>query len=134
MNRVLLVGRVGDDPEIRFSPGGTVFARIPVATERPRKKEDKWTTETDWHTVIQIARALSSVTAQKGDLVAVEGALRTRSWEKDGERKWTTEVVANRVRVLAKSRKNAPPEKETSETADETIPPEEIDAAEIPFC
>ncbi|EQD24250.1 MAG: Single-stranded DNA-binding protein [Leptospirillum sp. Group IV 'UBA BS'] len=114
MNKVLLVGRIGQDPEIRFSQKGTVFARITLATERNKKIDGKWVTEADWHTVIQIAKGLSAVTAQKGDLVAVEGELRTRSWEKDSEKRWITEIVTTRVRVLTKNRKDksadAPPQ------------------------
>ena len=133
MNKVLLIGRIGHDPEIRFSPAGTVFARMTVATERNKKVDGKWMTEADWHTVIQIARALSAVTAKKGDLVAVEGELRTRSWDQDGEKRWITEIVAPRVRVLAKNRKGKADETSSQDFIPETIPVEELGSEEIPF-
>lgn len=133
MNKVLLVGRVGQDPEIRFSPSGTVFARVSLATERSRKADGVWVSETDWHTVIQIAKALSSVTAKKGDLVAVEGALRSRSWEKDGEKNWITEVISSRVRVLTKNRKDKQTEQSDPDPETETFATEEFDTTEIPF-
>ncbi len=133
MNKVLLVGRIGHDPEIRFSATGTVFARMTVATERNRKVDGTWVTEADWHTVIQIARALSAVTAKKGDLVAVEGELRTRSWEKDGEKRWITEIITPRVRVLAKNRKSLGEEASVQEPGTEPIDAFELGSEEIPF-
>lgn len=133
MNKVLLVGRIGQDPDIRFSQAGTVFARMTLATERNRKVDGKWVAETDWHTVIQIARALSSVTAKKGDLVAIEGELRTRSWEKDGEKRWITEIITPRVRVLAKNLKDKPEETAAQEPGSEPIEALELGSEEIPF-
>lgn len=130
MNKILLVGRVGQDPEIRFSQTGTVFARMTLATERNRKVDGKWVAETDWHTLIQIARALPAVTAKKGDLVAVEGELRTRVWDKDGEKRWITEVVTPRVRVLAKNRKE---QAAAPNPVSEPITVEELGSEEIPF-
>ena len=130
MNKVLLVGRVGQDPEIRFSQAGTVFARMTLATERNRKVDGKWVADTDWHTLIQIARALPAVTAKKGDLVAVEGELRTRVWDKDGEKRWITEVVTPRVRVLAKNRKE---QAAAPNPVSEPIAVEELGSEEIPF-
>ena len=130
MNKILLVGRVGQDPEIRFSQTGTVFARMTLATERNRKVDGKWVAEMDWHTLIQIARALPAVTAKKGDLVAVEGELRTRVWDKDGEKRWITEVVTPRVRVLAKNRKE---QAAAPNPVSEPIAVEELGSEEIPF-
>ncbi len=130
MNKVLLVGRVGQDPEIRFSQAGTVFARMTLATERNRKVDGKWVADTDWHTLIQIARALPAVTAKKGDLVAVEGELRTRVWDKDGEKRWITEIVTPRVRVLAKNRKE---QAAAPNPVSEPIAVEELGSEEIPF-
>lgn len=133
MNKVLLVGRVGQDPEIRFSQAGTVFARVSLATERSRKVDGVWVSETDWHTVIQIAKALSAVTAKKGDLVAIEGALRSRSWEKDGEKHLITEIISSRVRVLTKNRKDRLAEQSGPDPETETLATEEFDTTEIPF-
>ena len=130
MNKILLVGRVGQDPEIRFSQTGTVFARMTLATERNRKVDGKWVADTDWHTLIQIARALPAVTAKKGDLVAVEGELRTRVWDKDGEKRWITEIVTPRVRVLAKNRKE---QAAAPNPVSEPIAVEELGSEEIPF-
>ena len=130
MNKVLLVGRIGQDPEIRFSQAGTVFARMTLATERNRKVDGKWVADTDWHTLIQIARALPAVTAKKGDLVAVEGELRTRVWDKDGEKRWITEIVTPRVRVLAKNRKE---QAAAPNPVSEPISVEELGSEEIPF-
>nr|EES53890.1 MAG: Single-strand DNA binding protein [Leptospirillum ferrodiazotrophum] len=132
MNKVLLVGRIGQDPEIRFSQNGTVFARMTLATERSRKIDGKWVTEADWHTVNQIARSLSSVTAKKGDLVAVEGELRTRSWDKDGEKRWSTEVATVRVRVLTKNRKDKSAET-VGKDPETPLENDDLVAEEIPF-
>jgi len=73
------------------------------------------------------------VTAKKGDLVAVEGALRSRSWEADGAKHWITEVISSRVRVLAKKRKDKSEEAVTQDSGGDPIADEELIAEEIPF-
>ncbi len=103
VNKVILVGRVGKDPEIRNANGANV-ANLTMATSESYKDKttgDKKET-TEWHNII-LWRALADITAKyvhKGDLIYIEGKLRTRSWEKDGVKRYTTEVVADNMTML----------------------------------
>ncbi len=103
LNKVMLIGRLGADPEIRYTPDGTAVANFRLATDRPVKRGEQWETETDWHRVVAWRR-LAEICAEymsKGTLVYVEGMLRTRSWEdQDGNKRWVTEVHARDIQML----------------------------------
>jgi single-strand DNA-binding protein len=106
INKVILIGNLGRDPEIRHLESGTVVGKFSVATnESYRDKNEEWQTVTEWHEVV-VWRALASRAEQslkKGMLVFVEGKLRTRKWQdQEGKDRYTTEVVANTFRVLEK--------------------------------
>lgn len=103
VNKVILVGRVGKDPEIR-NAGESKVANFSIATSETWK--DKQTGEkkeqTEWHSIV-IWRKLAEVVEQyvkKGDMVYIEGKLKTRSWEKDGITRYTTEVVGDNMTML----------------------------------
>lgn len=105
VNKVILVGRLGKDPEVRNFDNGAVVANFTVATSESYKDrttgEKKETTE--WHNVV-LWRGLAEVAQKylhKGDLVYIEGKLRTRSWEKDGVTRYTTEVLADNMTMLS---------------------------------
>ena len=104
VNKVILVGRLGKDPEVRNLENGTSVARFTMATSETYK--DKTTGErkelTEWHSVV-LWRGLADIAAKylhKGDQVYVEGKLRTRSWEKDNVTRYTTEIVADELTML----------------------------------
>jgi single-strand DNA-binding protein len=104
VNKVILVGRLGKDPEVRNLDNGSVVANFTMATSESYK--DRTTGEkkevTEWHNIV-VWRALAEITQKylhKGDLVYIEGKLRTRSWEKDGITRYTTEVVADNMTML----------------------------------
>ena len=103
LNKVLLIGRLGADPEIRYTSDGTAVANFNMATNRPIKRGDEWEEETDWHRIVAWRR-LAEVCGEylrKGSNCFVEGQLRTRSWEdRDGNKRWTTEVVARDMMML----------------------------------
>ncbi len=104
VNKVILVGNVGKEPEIRHLESGSALARFSLATNESYKdKSGEWQQVTEWHNIIvwrQLAeRAERSV--KKGSTLYLEGKLTTRKWQdKDGNDKYTTEVVANTFRVL----------------------------------
>lgn len=106
VNKVILVGNVGKEPEIRHLESGSALARFSLATNESYKdKSGEWQQVTEWHNIIvwrQLAeRAEKSV--KKGSTLYLEGKLSTRKWQdKDGNDKYTTEVVANTFRVLDK--------------------------------
>ncbi len=98
LNKVMLIGRLGTDPEIRYTQDGTSVCTFNIATNRRVKRNEQWEEETDWHRVVawrQTADLLSKF-LHKGSLVYVEGSLRTRSWtDQAGNKRFMTEVVAN---------------------------------------
>ena len=104
INKVILVGNVGNDPEVRHMPNGNAVANITLATSETWK--DKNTGEqqeqTEWHRVVFFNR-LGEIVEQyvkKGSKIYVEGRLQTRSWEQDGVKRYTTEIVANEMQML----------------------------------
>ncbi|MCY3572285.1 MAG: single-stranded DNA-binding protein [Chloroflexi bacterium] len=100
INRVELLGRVGSDPELRQTQGGTAVVQLRLATDRRRENGND---ETDWHTVVCWAKQAEAVAGyvRKGERVYVSGRLQQQSWETDaGERRSRTEVHASEVIFL----------------------------------
>jgi single-strand DNA-binding protein len=106
INKVVLIGRLGKDPEVRSLENGATVARITVATSDAYKdKEGNWQEQTEWHDVVGWRDLANRMEKQlkKGSLVYIEGKLTHRKWEdKDGNTRYTTEVLANAVRSLEK--------------------------------
>jgi single-strand DNA-binding protein len=105
INKVILVGHLGKDPEIRYLEGGVSVASFPLATSESFNKDGRKMEQTEWHNIV-MWRGLADVAAkylQKGKLVYIEGKLRTRSFEdKTGLKKYTTEVVAENFTILGR--------------------------------
>jgi single-strand DNA-binding protein len=104
VNKVIIVGNLGRDPEVRYTQDGTAVANFTVATSE--SWTDKNTGEkrenTEWHRIV-VWRRLAEICGEylsKGRQVYVEGKLQTRSWEQDGVTRYTTEIVANTVQFL----------------------------------
>jgi len=104
VNKAIIVGRLGKDPEVRHLDSGVAVASFSVATSETYK--DRNTGErkesTEWHNIV-LWRGLADVAEKylkKGDQVYVEGKLRTRSWEKDGITRYTTEIVGDNMNML----------------------------------
>jgi single-strand DNA-binding protein len=105
VNKVILVGNLGADPEMRTTQGGLVIANLRLATTERRKSADgQWSDHTEWHRVTVFGRTAENVQrfCKKGKQIYVEGKLRTSEYtDKDGNRRWSTEVVADDVRFLS---------------------------------
>lgn len=105
INKVILVGHLGKDPEVRHLEGGVTVASFPLATSETFTKEGRKVEQTEWHNIV-LWRGLAETAAkylQKGKLVYIEGKLRTRSFEdKEGHKKYTTEVVAENFTMLGR--------------------------------
>lgn len=105
INKVILVGHLGKNPDIRSLEGGVSVASFPLATSETFSKDGRKIEQTEWHNIV-MWRGLADVAAkflQKGKLVYIEGKLRTRSFEdKDGNKKYTTEVVAENFTMLGR--------------------------------
>ena len=128
INKVLLIGNVGKDPEIKTLEGGNKYANITLATsftytDRNGQKRE----ETEWHTVVTYGK-LSDVVekfVRKGSLLFIDGRLHTRSWDDNGKTRYRTEVIANGIQML--NRVDAP----VQQSQPQTQQPEEFD--DIPF-
>ena len=135
INKVILVGNLGADPEVRYMPNGDAVANFSVATSESWK--DKQTGEqkerTEWHR-ISMFRRLAEIAGEylrKGSQVYIEGKLRTRKWQdKDGRDCYTTEVIADEMQMLGGKSQGEPrkPEPKKQET-----PPPADEFADVPY-
>ena len=105
INKVILIGRLGSDPEVRYTPSGVAVANFSVATSEEWKDKDSGEKKerTEWHRIVAWRR-LGEICGEylsKGKQVYVEGRIQTSSWEdKDGNKKYTTEIIANDIQFL----------------------------------
>jgi single-strand DNA-binding protein len=106
VNKVILVGNLGKDPEVKFTPSGVPVAKFSLATnERYKDKGGEWQERTEWHNIVAWQRLAEIVGeyVKKGSKVYIEGRLQTSSWEdkQSGEKKYKTEIVANDLVLLS---------------------------------
>ena len=104
VNKVILVGNLGGDPEIRYTPSGAAVANFTIATSENWKDKDGQKQEkTEWHKIVVFAK-LAEICGEylhKGKQVYIEGRIQTRQWEdRDGNKRYTTEIVANQMQML----------------------------------
>src|SRR6266851_5773543 len=140
INKAILVGNVGKDPEIKYTPNGIPLAKFSLATnERFKDKSGEWQDRTEWHNVLAWQRLAEIVGefVQKGSKLYIEGKLQSSTWEdrNSGEKKHRTEIVARDIVLLGSP--------ERGSGADRHIPKEEresvhvgagdIDDSDIPF-
>ena len=105
VNKVIIVGNLGRDPEVRYTPNGSAVCNVSVATTRTWKNKDSGdkSEETEWHRVVFYDKLaeIAGEYLKKGSQVYVEGALRTRKWQdKEGKERYTTEIIAERMQML----------------------------------
>jgi single-strand DNA-binding protein len=137
VNKVILIGHLGADPEIRYTQGGVPVANLRLATSESWKNKNGQKEErTEWHRVVAWSKLaeLSGQYLSKGRQIFVEGRLQTRSWDdKDGNKRYSTEIVATNIQFLGGPTDRAPEMKEAP--ADLPPPPENLGAGEddIPF-
>ena len=111
LNKVMLIGRLGADPEIKYSQGGSPIANLRIATDesytdRNGQRQEK----TEWHTVIAFQRTaeICQQYLHKGSLVYIEGKLQTRKWQdKQGQERYTTEIQCQRLQMLERRQEGA---------------------------
>jgi single-strand DNA-binding protein len=104
INKVILLGNVGADPEVRHINEELQVARFTLATSDSYKKDGERITQTEWHNIVAW-RGLSKVVEQyvkKGTQLYIEGKITTRSYEKDGQTKYFTEIVANELKMIGR--------------------------------
>lgn len=102
MNRVIIAGNLGADPDLRYTKSGTAVAEMRIATREREKRGEQWEDHTEWHRVILWGKRAESLgkILTKGSFVVVAGKNRTRQWEaKDGGKRYTTEIVADEIEL-----------------------------------
>jgi len=132
LNRVMLIGNLGRDPEIRYTKEGVPVATFTIATnEYFRDKSGEKVVKTEWHRVVAWRKLAEWVVQflSKGKQVYVEGKIRTREYDdKNGIKRRVTEIVALRIQLLG-----VPPSTDTISEETEEPPPEAIESEDVPF-
>ena len=106
VNKVILLGNVGKDPEMRSTPGGTLVANFTLATsDRQKDAQGNWQDRTEWHNLVAFTRTAEIIRdyVKKGSKLYVEGKIQTRSWDdKDtGAKRYRTEIIVNDISLLS---------------------------------
>jgi len=137
INKVIIIGNLGQDPEVRYSQTNIAVSAITVATSETWK--DKQTGEnkeqTEWHRCVAYKRTAEIIGEylQKGSKVYIEGKLKTRKWkDKDGIERYTTEVIINELQMLDGPRKQSTAEPGKQPAQEPYLPPDDFDD-DIPF-
>ncbi len=143
VNKVILIGNLGADPETRYAPSGTAIANVRLATTDSRrdKESGEQIDRTEWHNIVFFSRLAEIVSEylRKGSQVYVEGRLQTRKWQdRDGNDRYTTEIVADNMQMLGSrggGGASAPPKERggSSQPAAKPQPASEFEDDEIPF-
>ncbi len=136
INKVILIGNLGADPEVRYAPSGTAVASFRLATtEQWTGKDGSKEEKTEWHRIVAFGR-LGEVCGEylhKGKQVYIEGRIQTKAWEdKEGVKRYTTEIIATTMQMLSSGRRDG----DASDRMNERPPVEEplsIPDDEIPF-
>lgn len=140
VNRVMLIGNLGKDPDVQVLEGNIAVAKFPLATtETFKDRGGKLVSQTEWHTVV-LWRGLAELAQKylhKGSLVYIEGRLRTRNWDdKEGHRKFATEVVGDNLIMLDK-RTDGSPHTDTTHSENlgtHDVPPGDSDVSQdLPY-
>lgn len=104
INKAIIIGNLGADPEVRYTQSNTAVANLSVATsERYKDRSGEWKETTEWHRVVAWDRLaeIAQEYLSKGSKIYVEGSIQTRSWEdKEGQKRYTTEIRARMIRML----------------------------------
>ena len=141
INKVILVGNLGQDPEVKYTAGGAAVTTLSLATSESWKDKDTGSDQekTEWHRVV-VWRRLAEIAGEylkKGSKVYIEGQLQTRKWEQDGQTRYTTEVVGRDMQFLdsrgSSSSDNSSYEDTNQDMSSQNLPDSGITDDDIPF-
>jgi single-strand DNA-binding protein len=133
VNKVLLIGRLGADPELRHTASGTTVANLRLATSERRKEGDQWVEATEWHRLVAFGKTAENVAAYraKGSELAAEGRIQTNKWtDKDGNDRYTTEIVCDRLYFIGGKGEASPEQEKPAPKSQQGVEPFKDD---IPF-
>ena len=137
VNKVILIGNLGKDPEVRHLESGVAEANFPIATtETFKSKDGNKTDHTEWHNIV-LWRGLAEISEKylkKGDKVYIEGRLRTRQWDdKDGNKRYTTEILCDNMTMLGGNRDSSNSGNSAQAKVEEPPPQEQKKGDDLPF-
>ena len=137
VNKVILIGNLGKDPEVRYLDSGVAVANFSLATtENYKNKEGERVSQTEWHNIV-LWRGLAEVAEKwlkKGSSVYVEGKIRNRKWEdKEGNTRYTTEILGDNITMLGKKNDNSSDAPESIVPTDEENVPKAEKGDDLPF-
>ena len=141
INKVILVGNLGQDPEVKYTAGGAAVTTLSLATSESWKDKDTGSDQerTEWHRVV-LWRRLAEIAGEylkKGSMVYIEGQLQTRKWEQDGQTRYTTEVIGRDMQFLDSrgnsSANNSSYEDTNQDMGSQSMPDSGITDDDIPF-
>jgi single-strand DNA-binding protein len=138
INKVILVGRLGGDPEVRYTPDGLMITNFNLATDEQRKdKNGERIQKTEWHRIVTFGKLAEICNSYltKGRLVFIEGRIQTRAWEdKEGVKRYTTEIIAGNMQMLeAKGQQKGPAANAAEAPAPPYFSPESLPGDDVPF-
>lgn len=131
LNKVQLIGRLGKDPEVRHLDSGLTVSNFSIATsESYTNKQGEKVEQTEWHNIVAWGKLAEIIEkwVTKGMLIYIEGKLKTRKWEKDGQTHYATEIFADSMQMLSKSEP-----KEQSQPAQQNTSQPEPEGNDLPF-
>jgi single-strand DNA-binding protein len=135
VNKVILIGNLGKDPELRYLPSGGPVTKFSLATgSKWKDKDGQWQDRTDWHNIVAFGRTaeVCNEYLKKGSQVYIEGRVQTRSYDdRDGNKRWITEIIAQSMQMLGRKGEagEETPEEAEQPVADET----KTDDDDLPF-
>jgi len=136
VNKVLLIGRLGKDPEVRYTPDGMMVTNFSMATDEQRKdKNGQKVQRTEWHRIVTFGKLaeICSSYLSKGKLIFLEGRIQSRSWDdKDGNKHYATEIIASDMRMLDSKGTAKSPDGTGPEFAPPYSDPEQV-LDDVPF-
>jgi single-strand DNA-binding protein len=103
VNKAILIGNLGKDPEVRYTQGGTAVCNFSLATTERQKKGDEWVDHTEWHNIVVFGKSAENCQQylKKGSTAYIEGRIQNRKWQdKEGKDRYTTEIVAQSIQFL----------------------------------
>jgi single-strand DNA-binding protein len=138
LNRANLIGRLGNDPELKNLPSGSAVCNFSVATTEYFVKDGNKQEKTEWHRIVCFSKLAENCSKylKKGKLVYIDGKIQTRSWDKDGQKHYATEIVANDVKFLSfdskpDDKKTEKKEQKSSDPFNDIDPAHQVD--DLPF-
>lgn len=136
INKVTLIGNLTRNPELKALPSGMSVANFSIATNRSWKdKEGTKQEDVQYHNCVVFGKQAETINqyVKKGDQLFVEGRLQTRTWEKDGDKRYATEVMVENFQFGQKAKQSEAPKVETSKTTEIEYPTDEVNPEDIPF-